>query len=216
MQENKSNVDILRFELANLEKLHIDLEKQMLTFDEIVPFERQTTAKIFSPRLLNIMLVCGAQIEAVTDLIVRRCNIEQKYVYKGKKKEKSVTQLIKDIDAHAVLSKMEIVSKSHEVLFSPFHLDWWAKYNELKHELSTKHLQINYTTVMDSLAALSGLYCLAKKLLFVQDEVINDVLDHKSWRLSEMFVPYDRFGRKIRPQPWESLIFRVNRICIVS
>ena len=62
-------------DLENLGKLHNDLEKQMLTFDEVVPYERQRTAQIYSPRLLNMMLVCGAQVEAVTRLVSNRCDI---------------------------------------------------------------------------------------------------------------------------------------------
>ena len=101
-----------QFDLENLKKLHTDLEKQMLQFDEVVPYERQRTAHIYSPRLLNMMLVCGAQIEAVTRLISRRCNFVEQ--------NGGIPSLIREINKKLVLSKFTIVSIPHRLLFTPF------------------------------------------------------------------------------------------------
>lgn len=53
---NNLNKSELSMEYYQLSQLHEDLEKQYLRFNEIIPYERQTTAKIFSPRILNMML----------------------------------------------------------------------------------------------------------------------------------------------------------------
>lgn len=209
----------LRFELENLEKLHVDLEKQMIKFDEIIPYERQTTAKIFSPRLLNMMLACGPQIESVTKLIAKRCKIDLNDVIddSGNTMPRSTPKLIHEINSKTVLSGFEIVTKLHNLQFTPFtlHLEWWNKYNDLKHGLSTKQFEINYAVVMDALAGLSGLHCLAKKVVSVSNEKVEEVLEPKNWLRPEHFVSRDNLDRSIRPTVWESLLFRIDRICFL-
>lgn len=218
MQAKMTDIESLRFNLENLKKLHIDLEKQMIKFDEIIPFERQFTAKIFSPRLLNMMLACGPQIESVVKLIAERCDIainENDEECNGKTKPVSVPKLIRKINENTVLSKFEIISKNHKLLFTPFtlHLEWWNSYNGLKHGLVTNQFQITYMVVMDSLAALSALYCLADKIMGALDENVPRILDSKNW-VDPITIPEieDRFARKIkRPANWESLLFMINR-----
>ena len=81
--------DVFELRLYDLQKLHEDIEKQLLQFDEIIPYEQQTTADIFSPRLLNMMLFCCPQIEAVTKLISEKCDFplnENDDKFEGNKK----------------------------------------------------------------------------------------------------------------------------------
>src|SRR5689334_10341647 len=120
--QRRIELDSLGYELQNLQKLHLDLEKQMLNFDEIVPFERQRTAEIYSPRLLNMMLVCGAHIESVTKLISRRCDFNYP----------DLRTAIRTINKKGVLSNFGIISIPHELVFTPFtdSLEWWESYNE--------------------------------------------------------------------------------------
>lgn len=142
--------EVFQLELENLRKLHIDLEKQMLDFDEIIPYERQRTAQIYSPRLLNMMLVCATQIEAITRLISSKCNL----VTTG-----GIPSLIRKINQNAVLSNFNIISIPHRLQFTPFteDLEWWDAYNDLKHDLLDKQFKITYATVMNAFAALSSL-----------------------------------------------------------
>lgn len=198
--EKRMELDNLGYELENLQKLHTDLEKQMLSFDEVVPFERQTTAKIFSPRLINMMLACGPQIEGVTRIIGRRCNI----------KDGSIPSLIQQINEKAVLSNLLIISVLHNIQFTPFtkDLEWWQIYNGLKHDLATNQSKLNYTTVMDALASLSALHCLANQLMLVFDEDIPKVLDRQGWKLdSTMQITTD--GNSYSAF-WKSLLFQIN------
>src|SRR2546427_10791864 len=109
----------------------------MIEFDEIVPFVRQKNAEIFSPRLLNMMLACGPQVEAVSEIIATRCDIEHD--------DLNVPSLIQKINEKGVLSKLNIVSIQYNLQFTPFtlELDWWKMYNGLKHNLAIEQYKIN-------------------------------------------------------------------------
>lgn len=116
-----SQVDELRYEFQLLEKLHEDLEKQLITFDEIVPFERQRTALIFSPRMLNMLLSCCPQIESLVELICKRCNIPLKQKNQhGKLIDRSIRELIEEINHDNVLSKMTITGKKTQPVVYSF------------------------------------------------------------------------------------------------
>jgi len=174
-----------RTELENLLKLHVDLEKQMKNFDEIIPYERQSTAMIFSPRLLNIMLACGPQIEAVTRWIASWCDMETSepdQECQGRIKQFSVPKMIRKINEKDVLSILPIYSLQHKIQFTAFEdkKEWWDLYNNLKHGLANSHKKINYRVVMDALAALASLHCIAAKLS-ENERDISSVLDSKRW-----------------------------------
>ena len=196
------------FGLENLEKLHEDIEKQMLLFDEIVPFERQETAKIFSPRLLNLMLACCPQIEAVTKWI------SNKYGMKGN----GIPQLIREINQGLVLSSFRIISTHHKLQFTPFtqDLSWWHAYNELKHDLNGKQFKLSYQTVMDAFAALAGLHCLAKHANSDNMEYLDMILDSKHWTSDRGTIAYYKsrsVETKIVINPtYKSLMFEIETI----
>jgi hypothetical protein len=200
--------EAFNYHLHNLKKLHTDLEKQMLKFDEIIPYERQETAKIYSPRLLNMMLACCPQIEAVTKLIAEKCNFTGNVVPK----------LIQKINNNAVLSKFSIVSIPHQLLFTPFtkELSWWQAYNKLKHELTGKQFKLTYTIVMDAFAALAALHCLAEKLNECFDKDIPIVLDSEHWMNEERLLrvaTLSKDGRNKTPF-WHTLLFEIRAIYI--
>lgn len=203
-----------QFQLWDLQKLHEDVEKQLLQFDEIIPYEKQRSAEIFSPRLLNMMLSCCPQIEAITKLITERCGFPLNETDEdGKTRPKSVPSLIKKIDENAVLSNLCLEVKIHdyEAGLTPFtpYLKWWKKYADLKHGLATKQFEINYVDVMDAFSALASLHCIARKIEQFSDNPL-DVLNGKNWS-DPIFVDYKRneFGEytQTRRYYWESLIF---------
>lgn len=180
-----SQIDEWRFEFQLLEKLHEDLERQLIAFDEIVPFERQRTAHIFSPRMLNMLLSCCPQIESLVEMVCKKCNIPlQQKNSQGNLVHKSIRELIREINHDGVLSKMEIRGKRHKLSFTPFtqELKWWTTYNEIKHELGRKQNLVNYTILMDAFAALSAFYHLANQILNVSDNLIEDCLKSHYWR----------------------------------
>ena len=197
--------EVFKFHLENLQKLHTDLEKQMLNFDEVIPYEHQRTAKIYSPRLLNMMLACGPQVEAITRLISTKCGFP----------DGGIPSLIEKINQKTVLSDLKIVSIPHRLLFTPFgtELLWWDAYNELKHELNDKQFKITYTTVMDAFAALAALHCLAGFLLNSFDDKIPHILDGKNWRSDETMVTIVTANRGRGSYDfWRSLLFEIRSI----
>ena len=194
-----SQVDELRSELRLLEKLHEDLEKQLIAFDEIIPFERQRTAHIFSPRMLNMLLSCCPQIESLVEMICKICNIALKKNQNGKLIDKSIRELIGEINYDGVLAKITITGKKHGLQFTPFtqELKWWITYNELKHNLGKKQDLVNYTILMDAFAALAAFYHLTKQVLSVPEEWLEDCLKTYYWRDSPFSTSakIDSFGR---------------------
>lgn len=198
--------DPFKFQLEELQKLHTDLEKQMQNFDEVLPYERQRTAEIYSPRLLNMMLVCGSHIEAVTRLIANKCN----FIDGG------IPSRIRQINEKSVLTNFKIVSIPHQIQFTPFLGEFvcWDAYNELKHDLVDKSHKIVYTTVIDAFAALAGLHCLAEKLSSCFDKDIPNILDAKQWTTEErllrvMTMPKVNHNAS---QFWHSLLFEIRAI----
>ena len=168
------DIKIFQIHLKHLKKLQLDLEKQMLRLDEIIPYEHQVTSKIYSPRLLNMILACGPQFEAIVKLIAKKCNIE----------ENRIPSIFKEINHDKVLSNFPIVSIQHNVLFRPFTeegITWWHTYNCIKHELTSNQFQLTYELVMDALASLTGVHCLAEKLFSSHLEDIPYVLNHQNW-----------------------------------
>ena len=183
----------------------------MRQFDEIIPYDRQSTAKIFSPRMLNMMLICGPQIEAVVNLIAKRCKIEQTEVDEecnNKTKPVSIKKLIGKINEKCVLSRLQIIS-NHGLLFTPFtlHLEWWDSYNGLKHGLTKRQFKIDYTTVMNTLAALTGLHHLANALMVKND--VSEILDEDNWFEDLKQVPKLR-GLDPFVKPFTTLLFKIK------
>ena len=191
--------------LENLRKLHVDLEKQMLNFDEVIPYERQRTAQIYSPRLLNMMLVCGSQIEAITKLISRKCDIDY---------DQGIRPAIRNINENAVLSNFHIFSIPHKLQFTPFtrDLEWWETYNDLKHELQDKQFKITYTRVMDAFAALAALHRLADKLDSANKKQIQQILDRKSWVDNKPTIKLHQSNERAETKGhfWKSLLFEIR------
>ncbi len=178
------------YNLSNLQKLYRDLEKQMLKFDEILPYERQETGKIYSPRLLNMMLACGPQIEAITKLIIDLCDLPRG----------NMPNSIKMINKKAGLGALVITSTVHKLGFTPFTSDlaWWTAYNKLKHDLNIKQFKLPYSTVMNTFAALAALHCLAEQIKIGNKEQIQETLNVKNW-------PNDSL-------PYKSLIFEISTV----
>lgn len=210
-----------QFALWDLQKLHEDIEKQLLKFDEIIPYEKQTSAEIFSPRLLNMMLSCCPQIEAITKLISERCDFplnETNNENNDRKKPISVPKLIKKINENGVLSNLFLQVKMHDygAGFTPFEqgMKWWQKYADLKHGLTFKHTEINYTHVMEAFTALAGLHCIASMIERFYNYDPLDILDKNNWR-APITANYKRndYGEfyEHRSYYWESLVFGTRK-----
>ena len=194
------------FPLNNLKKLHADLEKQMLKFDEILPYGHQNASEIYSPLLVNMMLACCPQIEATTKWISTKCNFSKD----------SVPGRIQKINEKNVLSNFEIILIPHALPFSPFtELLWWNAYNKLKHELTENQFELTYFEVMSAFAALTALHHLARQLNDNDDKHVQRILDSKTWFNDDIFMQHSKamvIDRHYGEFPTYELLFRVTTI----
>ena len=145
-------------DLKNLKRLHRDSEKQLLEFNEIVPYEHNP-ANVYSPKLVNLLLTVGPQIENLTDLIIIQLQLSPE--------GNGLSSRIKELDKDGVLSSFEITSMPQNTQFHPFTEDfsWWEIYNKTKHDLSRSQFEITYLSVINSLAVLASLHRLANIVL---------------------------------------------------
>ncbi len=99
--------------------------------------------------------------------------------------------MIQKINKKGVLAKFNIVYVKYDLQFTPFtsELNWWKMYNGLKHYLTMEQCKINYTVVLNALAGLSALHCLANKLIVALEKDLHIILDAGSWYSEEHFIP---------------------------
>ncbi len=194
------------FDVRELKRIWSDLEKQVLSFNEIVPYERNPH-NIYSPKLVNLMLLSGAQIEAMAKLIVNRLKLNPS--------GRGIPTYLKEINKNAILSKQRIVSTTSGLLFTPFPAkqEWWNTYNLTKHELKEKMLEIKYQEVMNSLAALAALHHVYD-ILEKDPTLGKEILDEKNWQnpIQEFFYEDGSKGEKEIewPNTWSSHLFKIT------
>lgn len=194
------------FEIRELKRIWEDLEKQLLEFNEIVPYEKNPH-DVYSPRLVNMMLVTGPQIEAMTRLIVKKLKLRPQGT--------GIPSYLKEINKNSVLSMQRIISLTSGLLFTPFPVKeiWWKSYNETKHKLIDEINKIRYQKVMESLAALAALYR-------IYDVIVKNpthgksILDRKNWQnpTREIFEANDEKVIKAVewPNTWSSKLFKIT------
>ena len=193
-------------DIRELKRIWTDLEKQLLAFNEIIPFERNPH-DVYSPKLINMMLITGPQIEAMAKLILNKLKL--------KPKAKGILGHIKEINKNSVLSKQRIVSLTSGLLFTPFPVksEWWKSYNLTKHELFQEIFEIRYQKVMDSMAALAALHR-------IYDAIEKNpkhgkvILDGKNW-VSPTEKTFDEDGAIVIkevewPNTWNSQLFKIT------
>jgi len=194
------------FDIRELKRIWMDLEKQMFDFNEIIPYGRNPH-DVYSPKLVNMMLITGPQIEAMAKLIVKKLKL--------KPKGKGVPRYLKEINKNAVLSVQRIVSITSGLLFTPFPAEyaWWKSYNLTKHELLEEIFKIRYQKVIESLAALAILH----RIYDVMEENPKhgkEVLDRKNW-LSPTIPVFDENDEIVTKEvewsnTWTSQLFKIT------
>ncbi len=195
------------FELGEMKKIWEDLEKQLVAFNEVVPYERNSV-QVYSPKLVNIMLSAGPQIEGMVKILVKELKVQPE--------SNKVLDLIKDINKNAILSVQRISSTLNGLLFTPFgpaELLWWKSYNATKHELPHSLFEIKYQTVMDSMAALAVLHRISDIVKKFPTQ-IETILDRQYWN-SPVRKYRDEDGYEMEqeiegPKLWKSLAFKIS------
>ena len=163
------------YDLGNMKRLQKDSEEQLLNFNEIVPYE-QNPSNIYSPKLVNLILQVGPQVENLIDLIMQKFGLTSS--------RNGVPSRIDSINKKGVLSNLQIVSSPHGLLFTPFTKDlrWWDDYQKTKHDLSKFQFKVTYLSVMQSFAALAGLHRLADAIEKSGANSSDQILDRKNWK----------------------------------
>ncbi len=200
--------------LQNLKRLFSDSEKQLHEFNENIPYEHNPT-NVFSPKLVNLILQVGPQIENLTDLMIGKLAI----TYEGS----GLLSRIKTLNKNDVLSKFKIHLKPQLIQFTPFDQksEWWDLYNALKHDLSESQFKITYLSVMNSMAALASLHRLADVIKISGDEYLTCVLEDKYWSNTINYAQTNGGGigglrvRLITPA-WESSLFRIENYFVYA
>lgn len=192
-------------ELKALKTLLRDSEKQLLEFNEIIPYDRNPS-DIYSPKLVNLLLQIGPQIESLTDLIGGQLGL--------KLSENGLPSRINQLNSDGVLSNFDITTRPHNLKISPFEneLQWWSSYNKTKHELAKFQFKVTYQTVMESLAALAALHRLASVCQTSNEENKKLILQKQYWNLSFNVVslyPQSPSRPNFSEGPWASDLFKI-------
>lgn len=204
-----------RVDLQNLKRLFSDSEKQLQEFNENIPYEHNPN-NVFSPKLVNLILQVGPQIENLTDLMLEKLEITSE--------GNGLLSRIKTLNTNNILSNFQIHLKPQLIQFTPFEQksEWWQLYNSLKHDLSKSQFEITYLSVMNSMAALASLHRLAD-VVKISDQYLEHVLKNECWQKTFDF-PYIRTvgggarggSRTIVPSAWESLMFRISNYFVYA
>ena len=199
-------------DLKNLKRLFQDSQQQLKEFNEIIPIEHNPH-HIYSPKLVNLLLQIGPQIEGVTDLITSK---------KSLKFERGVTSRIESINHDGVLSNFQITFTLNGALFTPFPLkkEWWTTYNETKHNLAQSQFDITSQSVLDALAALAALHRLADVISKTDEENLEYILEKQYWRKAFDYQSNDaETSRRIRAttsETWNSILFTISNYFVYS
>jgi len=131
-----------------------DTERQLKNFSDNVPFEYNPD--VYSPRLLNLLLVTCAQIEALCWFFMAEFSW-------ALPQNQGMKWVISQLDQNNVLSQMKLKSTLTPNLICPFSgsYAWWTKYNDSKHDLVTKSQDVKYADVIDAISAYFALFNLA-------------------------------------------------------
>ena len=200
-------------DLHNLKRLFADSEQELKKFNEIIPYEHNPV-KIYSPKLVNLLLQIGPQIESLTDLIATKKALGFE---RG-----GVPARIERINHDSVLSRFEIIFKINGALITPFTLKqkWWTTYNETKHNLAQSQFDITSQSVLDALAALAALHRLADVISKTDEDNLEYILEKQYWRKAFWHQSNDaETSRRIRAttsETWNSMLFTISNYFVYS
>ena len=201
------------FDLQSLKRLHRDSEKQLLEFNDIIPYEHNPN-NLYSPILVNLLLQVGPQVENVTDLLVRDLDL--------KPDGNGVPSRIREINKSGVLSGFRTYFLAHDTQFTPFtqELEWWDIYNKTKHDLAKSQFEITYGSVMNSMAALASLHRLADAATHCNKEVKMHVSNKEYWNEPTFVVNREWIRQDLQNRSygysWRSLAFKITTYFIYA
>jgi hypothetical protein len=174
--------------------LHRDLEKQFLSFDELVPYNHNPD-DVYSPRLYSILQGTCAQVISLMQNIVAELNSKNiSSLWQAKFKDYYDFLNIKGVLSLQVVSP----KKKFDKIMTPFALnkypvpDWWNDYNTTKHELPSGAYVGIMGNVLNALGALAILHDIAD--LVMKNRTLSTLLDGNKWKVysKEFIDDYER------------------------
>ena len=178
--------------IKDLKSLQLETEDQILDFNKIVPLEHNLS-NVYSPKLVNIILQAGPQIEAIVDAIMKELGLSS---------NGGVPSKIKKINEKGMLNKLDIHFIPNKIGFLPFKdvKSWWEDvYNKTKHDLVKNQFSVRYSSVMQLMAALAALHRFAHIIKSVDYDLRDHLLEEKYW-VSNLQIPN-----------WKSKAFKISQ-----
>lgn len=192
------------FEMRNL---HRDLERQFLSFNEIIPYSHNLLS-VYSPRLYSILQGASAQtigmMHILYNLFNPRKNRQQKFPF-----------YFNELNKNNSLSIQKVSPKEQfDSILQPFQLGqqnipkWWQDYNDTKHDLPSGAYDAKLKNILNALAALTILHDFGDLLMRNADP--EKVFNSASWRdiSSDFMTDYKRLENTNRS---DGILHSANR-----
>lgn len=147
-------------------KIYNVLESDFVNFTNYVPLENDLLDCVYSPRLSQIIIGIGCQIETFF-VEWMNCSFSDKYptIHEYRKRNNHIDDYIRFFEKISNLSKQEVKIKDLDISILPFGNDiskdhipfWWTNYNNQKHKAYEKR---KYATIRNTLYPLAALFVL--------------------------------------------------------
>ncbi|NOJ28046.1 MAG: hypothetical protein DA330_08575 [Nitrososphaera sp.] len=98
-------------DLLQMQRLHTDLERQFLSFNRIIPYDRNPD-DAYSPRLVNIIHAANPQILGMFDLLCKGMDL--------KPEKDDFPRYMKALDEHGMLHNQKVALKDNLRIIKPF------------------------------------------------------------------------------------------------
>jgi len=145
--------------LKEMNKLFFETEKQLVEFSNTVPLDNPQ--ETYSPRLYSILQFSCSQIHGLFKMICGNLDLHPKDDFPS---------YFEVLNENKMLHKQEVVLLEHLVTLRPFNEsetrhDWWASYNDTKHNLPAG---IKQGTIGNTINAVSAVLILNRICYYLQ------------------------------------------------
>ena len=168
--------------LESMKSLFQETERQFLEVSHIIPLDNDL--KTYSPRFYNILQFSCAQVHSLFKMICSRLDLKVEY--------DNFPEYYKILNQKGMLEKQMILLIHNVKVYNPFktnkHHEWWAGYNDTKHDLPDGIKQGTLGNVIDAITAVFALINIANLTRWHHNEP-EKLLDGNNWHPS--MIPYD-------------------------
>lgn len=170
-----------------MQKLYGDTERQLMEVSYTIPLDNNPD--VYSPRLYNILQFSCAQIHSLFKTISTNLKLQIK--------SDMFPEYYKILNEKGMLQSQEVLQLQNRESMKPFNEteqhDWWAGYNDTKHQLPEGIRQGTLGNVLNALAAAFILNNIANISGWKHEP--HEILDGKNWY--NIIAGYGRENLKI-------------------